>query len=109
MLAFAEGGGFLAKTAALKLVHRHYQGSDVDKIMGVIKPELTRLRASIREAVGVKDPAADPLPFDDGRQGWHAEVGVAYAVQEDGDHVGGERRLRFRTRDELSREESADR
>jgi hypothetical protein len=105
---FVEGGGFLEKTEALKLVHRTWSPGDVDKLMGKIKPEMSRLRTTIRKAIGVTTSQGDPLPFDEIQKGWRAEIQIGYALQEDGEHLGGERRLRFKSHDELTPEERAD-
>jgi hypothetical protein len=109
MRAFAEGGGFLSKAIALRLERFVYSVSDIDKLMGRITPELTKLRNAIRVAVGAKNIKADPLPFVDDPPGWRAQISIGYAVQDDRDCVGGERRLRFKTRDHLTASESADR
>jgi hypothetical protein len=109
MRAFADGGGFLSKADALRLERSIYSVSDTDKLMGRITPELTKVRNAIRAAVGVKNNKADPLPFDDNLQGWQAQIAIGYAVQDDRDWVGGARRLRFKTREQLTADESADR
>jgi hypothetical protein len=107
--AFAERGGCLPKIEALKLEHPNYSAADVDKLMGLIKPELTRLRDALCKAIGVTDPKADPLPFDDAHSAWRSEIEIGYAVRQDGEHVGGENRLRFKSRMELDAHELADR
>jgi hypothetical protein len=109
MKAFADRGGFLAKVDALKLERPSYSAGDIDRIMNYIKPELARLRETIRKATGVQNTDTDPLPFDGARKGWQAVIQIGYAVQEDGEHVGGEKRLRFKVRAELTQDESADR
>jgi hypothetical protein len=109
MKAFAEGGGFLSKDDALKLERANYSPGDVDKLMALINPELAKLRAAIRDASKVKDTTANPLPFDDLAKGWRAEIEIGFAVQDDGKHIGGENRLRFKTQSQLTREEAVDR
>jgi hypothetical protein len=103
--AFAQGGGFLQKTEALNLIAKRYNPSDIDRLMGQIKPELTRIRNAIREAIGCDDSKANPLAFDDTAKGWRSAISIGYAVQEDREHIGGEQRLRFKLRNELTREE----
>jgi hypothetical protein len=102
MEAFAEHGGCLRKIEALKLERATYSSADVEKLMGLIKPELTKLRAAICKAIGIRDPKADPLPFINEQSAWRAEIEIGYAVQQDGEHVGGEKRLRFKTREEMT-------
>jgi hypothetical protein len=108
-MKLADGGGFLEKLVALKLVRRNFSLGEVDKLMGKIKPEISKLRKIIRKTIGVETTRFDPLPFDEVQKGWRAEIQIGYAVQEDGEHLGGERRLRFKTREELTCEELADR
>jgi hypothetical protein len=107
--ALAEGGGYLEKTKALKLERETYAAADKDKLMGKIKPEISRLREVIRAAIGVPPIKADPLPYDGKRQGWQSAIQIGYAVQEDREHQGGEQRLRFKTHEELTCDERADR
>jgi hypothetical protein len=109
MVALAEGGGFLARDEAVKLERSTFSGGEIDTLMGKIKPEISKLRGVIRTAIGVNNPKADPLPFDDAQVGWRAEIEIGYAEQEDGEHLGGERRLRFKTYHELTKDERADR
>jgi hypothetical protein len=109
MTALADGGGFLAKAKALKLERSNYSRGDIDKLMGRIKPEFAKLRDAIREALNVQKSEADPLPFDPTNAGWRAEIEIGYAVQDDGDHVGGEKRLRFKTHEQLTDDELTDR
>jgi hypothetical protein len=98
---FAEGGGLLEKHAALQSEKKHYSGEGVDKLMGLVKPEISRLREIIRQAFSLPSDSADPLPFVTVSRGWLAKIYVGYAVQEDGDSLGGETRLRFKTKEEL--------
>ncbi len=106
--ALAEGGGFLTKKVALQLEQKHYSGSDVDPLMSKIKPEISRLRKIISRETGIKRQGADPLPYDDARHGWQAALHIGYAIHEDGEHLGGESRLRFRSREELTPDDLAD-
>jgi hypothetical protein len=108
MTAFADGGGSLTKSQALKLELEHYSAGDVDRLMGVIKPEISRLRGIIRVAIGVNDDRADPLPFDETNTVWRAEIQIGYATQEDREYLGGEHRLRFKIREQLTVEDRAD-
>src|SRR5262249_54748176 len=93
--AFAKGGGQLDKVAALKLERFNFSDGDVDAVMDIIKAEMSKLRKIIRKAIRVADKKADPLPYDETQKGWRAEIQIGYAVQEDRQHLGGERRLRF--------------
>jgi hypothetical protein len=107
--AFAEHGGLLPKAEAIKMERPVYSAGDVNEIMDLIKPELTNLRDKIRDAIGQTDSKADPLRDDHKQKGWRAEIAIGYAVQEDSEHIGGERRLRFKTRAELTKDEAAER
>jgi hypothetical protein len=107
--AFATEGGFLPKISALRLERLTFSAGEIDVLMRLIKPEISNLRAILRAAIEVTNTKADPLPYDDHRAGWQAEIQIGYAVQEDGEHLGGERRLRFRTREELTTDEAVDR
>jgi hypothetical protein len=69
MKALAEGGGFLPKEMALKLERKHFTAGDVDEMMSLIKPEISKLRAAIRNAFGITNAKADPLPYDDNARG----------------------------------------
>ena len=70
MRAFAERGGLLPKVDALRLARRAYSRGEVDQLMAVIKPDMARLRASIRKALGLTDKTVDPLPFDNTQKSW---------------------------------------
>ena len=105
--ALADQGGFLGKSEALKLLRRNYSAGDVDALMKKIKPEISNLRKLIRSAIG-QATEDNPLPYDKTRFGWLAKIQIGFAVQEDRQHVGGEHRLRFKTRNELTSCESAD-
>jgi hypothetical protein len=107
--ALADHGGFLTKVEFLKSQRETFSGADVGKLMNTIKPEISKLRKAIRTAASVTDTRADPLPFETQQNGWRAAIKIGYAVQDDGDHLGGERRLRFKTREELSGDERMDR
>ena len=89
MLGFSAGAGFLPKTVALKLKRPNFSSADVDPIMNLIKPEMTNLRDTIRLMIGV-NTKDDPLPYDDIQKGWRAEIQIGYAVQHDGENIGGE-------------------
>jgi hypothetical protein len=107
--AFAEHGGLLEKGVALKAAcGTKFSRSEHEKLMGKIKPELSELRRILVEAVGVTRREGNPLPFERSSQAWRAEIAIGYAIQEDGQVLGGERRLRFRTREQLSPSERLD-
>jgi hypothetical protein len=107
--AFAAGGGFLGKREAFKLVGPSASASDYRKIMGIIKPELSRLRALLRRAVGCSNKRVDPLPWDGPNHGWRAAVEIGYALEIDGQHIGeGQGRLQFKTQEQLRDSERLD-
>jgi hypothetical protein len=106
--ALAEGGGFLPKTVAFRLERETYSGGDIEALMNMIKPAISKLRRKIRAAIQFKHPKVDPLPFDDHRFGWLAKIEIGYAAQADGEHLGADQRLRFKSRSQLSKDEQAD-
>jgi hypothetical protein len=97
---FAEGGGLLEKTTALRYERGHYSPGDVPAMMQRIKSEISNLRTLIRRTFSLPD-SVDPLPWEKSSKGWQALIQIGYAVQEDGESLGGEQRLRFKTREEL--------
>jgi hypothetical protein len=105
---FAEGGGFLLEQVAFKREFKDYRAGDRSRLTALIKPELSRIRTCIRNAIKVANRKIDPLPWDEVTRGWRAMVQIGYAVQEDHNYLGGERRLRFRTREELTAEDRLD-
>src|SRR5262249_34403057 len=80
--ALSEGRRFLAERDALELERRTFSPGDIDPLMSKIKPEISKLRGILRDATGATDTQADPLPYDDLRAGWQAEIQVGYAVQD---------------------------
>lgn len=94
MKAFVDGRGFLAKSDALKLLRSTYSAGDVACLMGKIKPAISRLRGLLRKEMGYSTND-DPLPFDLLRLGWVAKIEMGYAGEEDGQRLGGERRMQF--------------
>jgi hypothetical protein len=94
MKAFVDGRGFLAKSVALKLLRSTYAAGDVACLMAKIKPAISRLRVLLRKEMGYST-SDDPLPYDVLRLGWVAKIEIGYAGEEDGQHLGGERRIRF--------------
>jgi HEAT repeat protein len=106
--AFAEQGGALRKAEAIAVAGHTYSPLDDDKVMKAVSPELSHLRRILRQACKITNSNADPLPWDGARRSWVAAIHIGYAVQEDGQRVGGERRLTFKTHQNLSAEEKMD-
>jgi hypothetical protein len=98
--AFAADGGFLSDAAAVKLVSQTASGYDRRKILGSIKPDLSRLRKVIRTNLNIT--GVDPLPRDRQTRGWQARVAIGYAIKND------DGQLEFKIREQLSGEESLD-
>jgi hypothetical protein len=105
---FAANDGVLVKSQALKIAGGPAACADSETVMKKIKPELSALRGILREAVGVANSKEDPLPWDEPCDAWQARVQVGFAIQEDGQKLGGEGRLRFSLRSGLSPEENID-
>jgi HEAT repeat protein len=100
--AFAESGGRLSQTDALKTAAGGaYVMSDVPRLMAQIKPEMTKLRRILLAATGMGDKE-DPLPWKKDARAWQARIQIGYAVKDD------KGRVRFRTREELTADESID-
>jgi hypothetical protein len=100
--AFAEYGGGLGRADALKTAAGGpFHPTDASKLMKKIKPEMSELREILRAAFGVTDKA-DPLPWEDKAEAWHARIHIGFATKDD------QGRLTFRTMEELSREEALD-
>lgn len=94
--AFLAGDGLLSRQAALRSEGVREQSSDAArKAIKRVRPELTNLRNAIRDAAGIAESDADPLP-PDGSRGWRAALALGYAVKslETG-------RLEFKTRDQM--------
>jgi hypothetical protein len=112
MEAFAEGGGYLAMRDVMKREAPECPAAERKKIKGKISSELTNIRKTLLAGMGVPKRTADPLPHepsgDRSGGGWRARVSIGYAVQEDGNTVGGEHRLRFKTKGELTMHEELD-
>src|SRR5262249_40710456 len=96
-----------SKKDALETWALSYSEGDIDRMMAQIKPVLSNLRETIREAIGI-DSNSDPLPWGDAQQGWRSGIEIGYAVMEDGERIRGTNRLRFKTHDQLSADEEAD-
>jgi hypothetical protein len=102
LTAFAGGSGCLAKLVAIRTVRANFNNSEVDEILKLVKPEISKLRNVIREAIGVADTTADPLPYDGPNKAWCAAVSIGYAIE--GDRGRGD--LQFRRREDLTAEEN---
>lgn len=103
---FAEKGGALSKAEAINLVRPHCAPSEMKAIIKkVISPELSHLRKILLKAIGESDSDVDPIPIDPNTNSWQAIIEIGYAIQEDQPHIGGEERLRFKTREQLTRHE----
>jgi hypothetical protein len=89
MQKLAEGEGFVSRDDLSRLIFRAPL-SERSKYKGQVLTPLSRLRAVIRENVACMTKA-DPLPWDEGQQGWRAKIEIGYATQE-------ESRLKFGTR-----------
>jgi hypothetical protein len=100
--AFAAEGGFLSDAAAVKLVRQTASGYDRRKILGSIKPDLSRLRKVIRTNLNITQAGLDPLPRDRQTRGWQARVAIGYAIKND------DGQLEFKLREQLSGEELPD-
>lgn len=96
-----RGGGRLAKTEALVVWHVRYKSRDYAGIMKLLKPELSRLRDAMREALNLSDSCADPLPFDAQTKSWQAALLIGCALAEDSGWV-------IKSSEELSTEQRLD-
>lgn len=114
--AFAKGGGFLSRDAALRtLGGAAGQKEARGKVLNAVKSNLTYIRNRIRDSIYDTDTGkSDPLPWTGGSgaagsgAGWRAEVEIGYAIMSDG-YTDGDRKLRFKLADELTGDERSDR
>jgi hypothetical protein len=107
--ALARQEGILSRVDAVNLGGKAITGELAKKRWEIIKSEMSNIRQRIRNALKITGKRVDPIPWSEGGSGWHALIQIGYAVQEDGEQTGGESRLRFKMRSELSRDERADR
>jgi len=101
--AFAEGGGSLDRNAVYRLWRHTYSAGDTHKILRTAKTTMNTLRKVIRKAIGIaeNDKSMNPIPSDK-RGGWQGTIQIGYAVKGDPQAAGGESRLQFRTREQLT-------
>jgi HEAT repeat protein len=105
---FAESEGVLPKLRALEIAGGPLGPRRREEVMRMISPELTKLRKILLRAVRLLQSEADPLPWNGPGEVWRAAMSIGYAVQEDGQKLGGEGRLKFKLRGELSPDEKID-
>ena len=103
LTAFQEGGGFLEKVKAIKLVNAHPSGGEARRIMdSIVKSVIFRLREKICQCLKLPD-GVDPLPWQDDvdAKGWRAAIVIGYATSEASRHASGKETWVIKTAGQL--------
>jgi hypothetical protein len=96
-----RNAGFIPLEKALAIWCKSDFARDYERLMRLLKPELTRLRRAMRTSFGLPKSAGDPLPRVLRPKGWQVLPQIGYANNEEGRWV-------VKSLDELSTEDRLD-
>jgi hypothetical protein len=99
--AFADGNGCLILHDAIRKLYPGFVVGEAERLKDRITQELSRLRKTIRMAIGDKERKTKPFLWDENIKGWRAEVEIGFAVKGGDQQAQRGDQLRFLTNQEL--------